>query len=530
LIGEEGAGSSSLENQPTESGERQGLRLNLTGHWAAVLGVLLLALLLRAPGLGESAYFDEVIAMRDMGAPDFAAFWRLQGMHDPPTVLAPVYFSIEYLWGKAVGVSVRSARLFSLVFGLATLVLVFAIGHRLFNATAGLLAMLLAALSLVHIYYALEIRMYALVVSLAAASIYSLLQIIDRKAADARTRAWWVVHLGVNVLLAWTHPFAVLLFVPEYCFLVLCKRREPRLLIPWTLAHAALAVVQVAWLILMWSPTVAHEALWMAPPPLSQLVNAFVVFAGGRFSNWNPASRFPGRASLDLPLAVIMYFTVAWLGLRTFRRAHAAATESDASRQQAFVLLGLCLFMPPFLLFTASWLVTPLFMYRYVLYSSLPLVILVGGGVSTLRPPLRAFIGSALIIVAAYQLWALHEPLRPDYAAAARYIEQHGATDDAVLAMKPYNAGCLAFNSNLPESRIEAVPGETELYGRCLESAAPGRATWVVLWRWEKLEAFEAYLASKGLAFTATTHGGLPPLYLYRIERRALEETEPATS
>jgi hypothetical protein len=42
---------------------------------------------------------------------------------------------------------------------------------------------------------------------------------------------------------------------------------------------------------------------------------------------------------------------------------------------------------------------------------------------------------------------------------------------------------------------------------------------WVMMWRWDRMEEFEAHLRENGIEAELSRFGGMPPLYLYRATR-----------
>lgn len=481
--------------------------------------ILALGFILRFQGIRESAYYDEIWSMAELDAPSFPEFWRRQAAGDAPTKVIPVYFSLLYFWGQAVGTSIPAARFFSLLWGLAAILMAYHLGRRLFDAFAGLLAALLCSLSLVHIYYSLEVRMYPIVIVLSAVSMYGLL-----KALAGGRRLWWCVHAVASVLLLWTHVFTLALVAAQGMYVLGVHFRERRLAAAWVTLHGLLGAALAGWLILMWTQSVSDTALWFTPPGIRDLANAFVVFAGGRFTNWAPSVQFPGGLSLDLPLAFALYAAAAgFAGVCIVKRRSASHTARDAGRLRSVFFLWTWLLVPPLLVFAASWVIRPMFIYRYFMYCSLPLFVLVGGAVSAIRPlSLRRLTAGGFVLLCVYQLAALGESMRPDYRALGAYIVEHAASEDSIIALKEHNREAIVFNSPCPSDRVQWALSVENILQHCQENAVAGHAVWVVLWRWEPIEAFEEYLEERGLSFSRRSFSGVPPLQLIRVEREDL--------
>ena len=140
-----------------------------------ILVILLLALSLRAYRL------------------DAQSFWNDEGNaarlaeRTVPLILAgaggdihpPGYYLLLHYWQAAVGLSEFALRYLSVITGVLTVALTYALGKRLFGPPVGLLAALLGAVSPLAVYYSQEARMYALLAALSAATTALLLRLLD---------------------------------------------------------------------------------------------------------------------------------------------------------------------------------------------------------------------------------------------------------------------------------------------------------------------------------------------------------------
>lgn len=459
-----------------------------------LFGVVLVAAVISGPLLVESAYYDEMWTLSAMGEETFGGFWRAHQVSDPPAALAPIYFVLLWGWLKVVGFGVGAARAFSFLCGLMTIPLVYLIGRRVHSDAAGLVAAGFAAVSLMHVHYSVEIRMYALTMVLALGSVWTLLRV-----HDAPTRSRLAAHVMVNALLVWTHLFAAALLPVQLLFLI-AARGWGAALRRWLTAHVALGVLLVGWVVWQWSAAADDVASWFTPPTWRELANAFVVYGGGRYTNWDPSVRLPWGLSLD----VVLLGALILLGAIGARRLSLPA---------AMLLVGWAV-LPALLIFVESVLFRPVFVYRYALYSGFALWLLAGVGVATL--PRAGWRWAAGVFVAAlfcYQLLVIRMPLRPDYGAAARAV----AADGAIIAFKDYNARGLVFNGAIAAERVSSVDDEAALYGAVEAAVTRDGEAHVVFWRWMRLEAFERYLDANDLIFERVDHGGLPPMYRYVI-------------
>ena len=97
----------------------------------------------------------------------------------------PLYYLLLHYWVALYGDTPYAARLLSVLFGTATIPLMYLIGRRLSGPVMGLIAAVLLAFSPFNIFYAQEARMYTLLAFNAAVAIYALACLLtDPRAAS----------------------------------------------------------------------------------------------------------------------------------------------------------------------------------------------------------------------------------------------------------------------------------------------------------------------------------------------------------
>lgn len=485
--------------------------------WTALALVAIMAL-----GLGlrmwrlhdECPWFDEVASIACLDARSLPEYLAREQKLD--TNMTPVYFTLQYLWARVAGTSPYAIRLLSILFAMLTIPVIFAIGRRLAGLQAGLLAAALLALSLCHIYYSQEIRVYSLTVLLAAVSSHALLRAIE----PGSRRAWWLLHGAANLLLAFTHLFTVLFLVAQGAFL-LYRGRDRRLLL-WTAFHGAVGVALVCWFVAIGLGQSTAAIQWIPTPSPLRFITMMLLFAGGRASTFpglytdNPAYHLPGGISFDIPIAAIM-------GLLTA----AALIQALRGRLPKYpiALLILWLALPPLALFLASFIV-PCFVYRYILYVIPALYVLAAAGITTSPPRLRLPAAAIVLALLAYQSIAAcaASPFRPDLYAITRFLATE-ANPGQTLAVPD---GFL----ELPMQYVGAPPG---LNLRMLDQDVPipegaeriAKAEktfwlihWPMTWSWRAQAPWpdiDPELKRLGLDFQIHPFSGWPPVFLYKI-------------
>ena len=479
--------------------------------------IVVLGIMLRLLGIArESPWYDEVLSLRALQADTLGAYWEQLAKEDPAATLAPVYFTLEYLWAALVGADVLSVRLLSVALGTLMIPLLYAVGRKLASPLAGCVASLCLSMSLVHIFYAQEIRMYALAGVLVLLSVLTLLNALEK---TQRACAWWTIHAAVNGLMLWTHAFTVFLLAVEGVFLLLRAPLRLRQFAAWCGAQVLVAAPLAGWIALMSRKGATEGAFWPPLPGLRDMANSFLVFAGGRFSNEDPTPYMGTHLSLDRHIMGLYFLVGAWMGLWGLHALARRKYDTQAGKRiDVLLFLGLWLFVPPLALAVMSYVYRPCFMYRYVLYASLALYLIMGSAMASMRRPfLAGLIITLITIIYTHQIIALPLPFRPDYRSAASIIEASGTPLDHVITFKEINALPFLFAADIPKARHESIHGFRELCATVAAKHRRGWNVWVVMWRWDDTEAFEEYLNSKGFGFADTKVGGMPRLRLYYV-------------
>lgn len=145
--------------------------------FALSLGIILLAAALRFHHLGtQSLWNDEgnayVQATRNFT--DIASN-AARDIHPPG------YYWLLAIWHGLTGESEIALRSLSTFASILSIAFTFALGKRLFNPVAGIMAALLVALNSFSIYYAQEARMYALLALWGAAGMWALVGLIKNQ-------------------------------------------------------------------------------------------------------------------------------------------------------------------------------------------------------------------------------------------------------------------------------------------------------------------------------------------------------------
>lgn len=169
----------------------------------------------------------------------------------------PLYFLLLKGWTLLWGTGERGLRSFSLLAATLTLLVAGQTGQLVSRRAAWLLPLLLACCP-PFLYFALEARMYALYLLLAALNLYWLLRLLQQPASAPATGLGWFVATGVA--LVYTHYYGV--FWYGCLALVLAVRLARQRAWGPLLLLALPGLALLGWLPVLHQQTAAHKDHW----------------------------------------------------------------------------------------------------------------------------------------------------------------------------------------------------------------------------------------------------------------------------
>jgi hypothetical protein len=408
----------------------------------------------------------------------------------------PLYYLLLHFW-MALGDTASTVRGLSALCGTLTIPVVYLLGRRLADGRVGLLAALILAVSPFHVRFAQETRMYTLLALNASLALYALARLLTdprsagtplgqqfvdlwqawraaraaerealpetagygrdfRESTDwvsAPTRRHWLPLRAIETDLAWlgyvvfttaamlSHntavffPIATNLFVlglvgvsgfrsqvsssPNLKPETLKPETSPVPLRPpslrnWLLAQAGLFLLWSPWLVAFAVQSMGvYREFWIPSPTWQTVVDAVKTFLSAFLP---PLIRWP-------QVVWWLYAVLALLGLVHFRR------------RPARVALLFVLILTPFV---GEWLVSlrrPIFYDRTLIWTSLPLYLLLAAGMRQLR--YRPYVLAALLMVLTVNGLSLREYYahfeKEQWDDAAAFVAERVEPDDLIL-------------------------------------------------------------------------------------------------
>lgn len=364
-------------------------------------------------GIRGASYARDEAATLSAAQRPFRALLYLLGNVD--AVHGPYYV---LLWPvvRLAGTGELATRLPSALAMTAAAAAICGLGRRLVSSRAGLAAGLAFAILPQVSKYGQTARPYAMAVALAAIASYLLVRAIQDAAAGQDVRGWLMAYAACLTALGYLHFFGLLLVA----------------------AHAV--PVTRAWLGEAGDRTGGALPLgWLAAVGGAVTLASPVVALGmrqrGASLSWEKPGSLTGLASLIGPVPM-----AEAAGLVVLCAVAVSAIAGPARLRAAWPgdLIALCvpwLIVPPFLLIAASSLITPMYVFRYILFCVPAAALLLGAGLAALGRKAGTAALAVLVMLALPQLLQLRTAggHSDDIRAADRIVARNRRPGDALM-------------------------------------------------------------------------------------------------
>lgn len=261
--------------------------------------------------------------------------------------MPPLFYFLLHFWMK-ISAEIWFLRLLSIIFDLGSILLFYLIIRRLAGYRVGLLAFALAAISPLQIYHAQDIRMYA------AAQFFLMLYLwFFIKIANADKAGW---KNGIGLVLSgacalYSHNLMIFaLIVPD---VYLLARKEFRKLLSLLELQFIIGMIFLPWLLYLPGQIAKIQgAFWTPQPGIAELIQSMT-----QMTSSLPQQGFWLYAAVFLAVFIFVFvFLELW---------------RNRTDYQNWSFIFLASFLPPFILFTLSYLIRPVFVTRGFLASAL---------------------------------------------------------------------------------------------------------------------------------------------------------------
>jgi len=284
---------------------------------------------------------------------DFLSLFEMLKTENNP----PLFFILLHFWIKIFGISAFSVRFMPMIFSTLTALVICLTGKKFFSLRTGLVASLLFTFSNYHLLFAHEARVYSLFALLTSVSMFLFLQLIIRQ--DIRTI---ILLIAVNLMLLYSHFFGfyVLFIQMTSCFLI--RELRTRVLKQYFVILLIVIVLYAPYLSVFFSRfwMSSTHGTWVPKPSISDLYNMV-----WRFSN--------------VPVTTVCFLIILFAAFILYL-THRKKTES-CQTNSALVLIWF--FLPYLFMFLISFKI-PMFLDRYMVFTSIGYYFLIAIAVSSL--------------------------------------------------------------------------------------------------------------------------------------------------
>ena len=435
--------------------------LGLVALTLSVAGIVSAVLMLVSLGQ-RPLWFDETVSV------EAARLSTSSLAHYVATVESnmSLYHVLLHLW-LGLGSSDGFARSLSVLFGLMTLPVLFALARRLFDTRTAAIAVVLLAANVNFVGHAREARGYSLAVLLVTVSSLFLVRAVQ----DGERRQWLLFGVA-GVLAVYAHLLAALAVAAQLGSVLILRRRISMRPLASTAAAMTLLLAPLAAALLLHEQR--RQIDWITQPRPRQLPGLFVWFT----ESWTLSALFGAAALLALAAAV-----TGWRSDRT------------GMRRWRYVLVVAWLVVPPAAAFVISF-AQPVYLYRYFLVCLPALVILVAAGIARIE---RTWIVIPIVVAAVALSARTTVECTPgcvigedDWRSAAVYVDTQLRPGDGVIFvpaalrtpfahyLQPSRRPRLVYPARWP---LEGGDAEgTARLPAALDTAQSRSRIWVVSW------------------------------------------------
>jgi mannosyltransferase len=367
----------------------------------------------------KSMWLDEAYSVK-LARTDWPPFFHVLYTREADMA---VYHVVLHEWVQ-LGSSAFVVRSLSLIFSVATLPVVYALGARLFGKHVGLVGAALLAVNAFDVRFAQEARGYSLLLLLASVSTLFFVRAIEEGA-----RRDWIGYVVASVLAVYTHFFGGLVLGAQWASLTFLRRRD----VPWR--SLALSVATIGALLLPLAVFFLTAPLdnvnWIRQPFPAKVVAFVLTLFGIGISGDEP---WAAPYALCFIAAYGTCLAAALVAAREVWRRCGASYDAWHYALLIAWLLG------PIVFVLSVSRIKPLFVDQYFVECLPPVVLLLAVGLRRLRPPWVPRVMAAVIIGFAVTGVVVNTTLdnKEEWRGATHYVLTHARLGDAALFYPSY--------------------------------------------------------------------------------------------
>ncbi|RXK46384.1 glycosyltransferase family 39 protein [Halorientalis pallida] len=430
---------------------------------AALYGIVAFAAGLRLYDIGKESYWLDEIASLNL----VAGRTLPEVLTQVPTVdrHPPLYYAVLKGWTDLFGTTETITRLPAALFGVAAVVVIYGVGARLYDRRVGLLSAAVLAVARFHINFSQTTRMYSLFALLTLLSFYLLVRVVETP--TRRTVAGYAL---TTVLLVYTHAFALFVVLAQNVFVVGSRWFDDEgPAVPfrtWLASQAVVGLVALPWIAVLLGQALSSGGggptglTWIPAPTVSRILLTF----GAYVDPWNPVI-----GSLAL-LLVGGFVAVDYAIERTGGAGEAREARGDGGtaserwgaltgRERTALLgswVGIVVVVPVLI----SYLVTPIYVYRYTIGAAMGLYVLLAASVRLVGSvEMRYIVGGVLVLAFLLPLPVYYtQDQHAQWDEVSETVGTDAAAGDVVLVSQPSYANPFEHYFSRDDVAVKPLP------------------------------------------------------------------------
>lgn len=380
--------------------------------------ILSVGFIIRVCGISFRSFFaDEVFVIRAIQQP-FSSLFSIDALHGP----LPYY--ILHFWSKIFGFSEFWMRMPSVLFGVLTCYLIYKIAMELTDKKTALIAATISALSPFLILYDQTARWYSLFTLASTASIYFFTRYM-KKGGAFNLLLFFISTLA----LLYTETIAVFVIAFELLAAIIYFRKWTLML---TATFSGLILLSLPWMMVYISSFRGIIPENFVERGISGGVAYKLIYLFYSFTVGQTISPFNFAVSIP---AAGLFFSLALFG----------TVKAWKNNRNTAIFLFL------FLAATLAQIFTPVNLPHYMMYSAVPLIIILSIGIKELKPWFVQFAAiAAILIIYGYSLHNLYTgqqynrmEFMDNWKGVASYVQDISGNEDLIIhSSSPFEYYC----------------------------------------------------------------------------------------
>ncbi|NUB93736.1 glycosyltransferase family 39 protein [Haloterrigena sp. SYSU A121-1] len=413
--------------------------------------------------LGEASYwFDEVYSVTVRGDMPIAELLTASEPHPP------LHYLLLKYWMMLFGQGEFATRSLSALFGIGAIVLIYFLCKELFTRSAGYIGAALLALSTFNVHASQTVRMYGPLTFFTIVSLYSMIRVLN-KGGYKNCTLYAVSTIG----LLFIHLFGGFVVLAQNIYVggVLLADSNHR----WVRLKRWLATVgfvSASYSLFLFSVLLpelraktegSSKAGWITVPTLTDFIEGLMAIGGAPFqypfADFSSFSINVSRLFLGLAVIAIILSTVRFnsnLSELDEKKISVRLTKVGGRGKLLGIAVFTCCFVLPFVL---SFIITPMFIIRYLAPATVGAIVLIAGAVATIRrDSVRVAVMVGLVVSSAGLVGVYHQTsTSEDWRATSDYINSDDSTDPLIILQPAWVSKPLTFYGVPPDSDVVGV-------------------------------------------------------------------------